>query len=163
MCNFFAAAPGNIGVLAYFDASDTMLTRSANTYQRAFTLTAPANVAYLRASCYKETDADNVQLEKSATATAYAPYENIRPIKGRDSVTVERCGENLSTTAGLDSIDWATKYEDLLNVLNKLLPGTYVLDLTFTLENFLAHTHLIQQKVTLLGSTSDSMMVLHVL
>ena len=132
----FAAAPGNIGVLAYFDASDTMLTRIGNTYNRAFTLTAPANVAYLRASCYKETDADNVQLEKSATATAYAPYENIRPIKGRDSVTVERCGENLSTTAGLDSIGWATKYEDLLNVLNKLLPGTYVLDLTFTLENF---------------------------
>lgn len=91
----FAAAPGNIGVLAYFDASDTMLTRRGNTYQRAFTLTAPANVAYLRASCYKETDADNVQLEKSATATAYAPYENIRPIKGRDSVKVERCGENL--------------------------------------------------------------------
>lgn len=29
------------------------------------------------------------------TPTAYAPYENIRPIKGRDSVTVERCGENL--------------------------------------------------------------------
>lgn len=132
----FAPVPGNIGVLAYFDASDTMLTRVANTYQRAFTLKAPANAAYLRASCYKETDADNVQLEKSATATAYAPYENIRPIKGRDSVTVERCGENLSTTAGFDSIGWATKYEDLLNVLNKLLPGTYVLDLTFTLKNF---------------------------
>lgn len=91
----FAPAPGNIGVLAYFDASDTMLTRVANTYQRAFTLTAPANVAYLRASCYQETDADNVQLEKGSAATAYAPYENIRPIKGRDSVTVERCGENL--------------------------------------------------------------------
>lgn len=91
----FAPVPGNIGVLAYFDASDTMLTRVANTYQRAFTLKAPANAAYLRASCYKETDADNVQLEKSATATAYAPYENIRPIKGRDSVKVERCGENL--------------------------------------------------------------------
>lgn len=132
----FAPVPGNIGVLAYFDASDTMLTRVANTYQRAFTLKAPANAAYLRASCYKETDADNVQLEKSATATAYAPYENIRPIKGRDSVKVERCGENLSTTAGLDGIGWATKYKDLLNVLNKLLPGTYVLDLTFTLENF---------------------------
>lgn len=91
----FAAAPGNVGVLAYFDASDAMLTRVANTYQRAFTLAAPANVAYLRASCYKETDADNVQLEKGSVATAYAPYENIRPIKGRDSVTVERCGENL--------------------------------------------------------------------
>ena len=91
----FAPVPGNIGVLAYFDASDTMLKRIANTYQRAFTLTAPANAAYLRASCYSETDADNVQLEKGSAATAYAPYENIRPIKGRDSVTVERCGENL--------------------------------------------------------------------
>lgn len=29
------------------------------------------------------------------TPTAWEPYENIRPIKGRDSVTVERCGENL--------------------------------------------------------------------
>ena len=29
------------------------------------------------------------------TPAAYAPYENIRPIKGRDSVTVTRCGENL--------------------------------------------------------------------
>lgn len=29
------------------------------------------------------------------TPTAYAPYENIRPISGRDSVGVERCGENL--------------------------------------------------------------------
>lgn len=42
---------------------------------------------------------DNVsakpQIEKGSAATAYAPYENIRPIKGRDSVTVERCGENL--------------------------------------------------------------------
>lgn len=27
--------------------------------------------------------------------TAWEPYENIRPIKGRDSVRVERCGENL--------------------------------------------------------------------
>lgn len=42
---------------------------------------------------------DNVsakpQIEKGTTATDYAPYENIRPIKGRDSVTVERCGENI--------------------------------------------------------------------
>ena len=29
------------------------------------------------------------------TPTAWEPYENIRPIKGRDSVTVTRCGENL--------------------------------------------------------------------
>ena len=36
-----------------------------------------------------------VQVEKGTTATAWEPYENIRPIKGRDSVTVERCGENV--------------------------------------------------------------------
>lgn len=29
------------------------------------------------------------------TPTAWEPYENIRPMKGRDSVRVERCGENL--------------------------------------------------------------------
>lgn len=29
------------------------------------------------------------------TPTAYAPYENIRPISGRDAVKVERCGVNL--------------------------------------------------------------------
>lgn len=99
----FAPEPGNIGVLAYFDASDTILTRVANTYQRAFTLKAPANAAYLRASCYKETDVDNVQLEKGSTATAYAPYANIRPIHGRDSVTVERCGANLSKISDIST------------------------------------------------------------
>lgn len=50
---------------------------------------------------------DNVsakpQIEKGATATAYAPYENIRPIKGRDSVTVERCGENLSKISDIST------------------------------------------------------------
>lgn len=35
------------------------------------------------------------QLEKGSAPTAYAPYENIRPISGRESVSVERCGENL--------------------------------------------------------------------
>lgn len=31
----------------------------------------------------------------TSTPSAYAGWENIRPIKGRDAVTVERCGENL--------------------------------------------------------------------
>lgn len=35
------------------------------------------------------------QLEKGSTPTAYGPYENIRPISGRNSVEVMRCGENL--------------------------------------------------------------------
>ncbi len=62
--------------------------------------------------------------------------ENIRPIKGRDSVTVTRCWENLSATEGIDNVRWATTYVDLINVLNKLPSGTYVLNLTFTLEKF---------------------------
>lgn len=40
-----------------------------------------------------------IQLEKGSTATAYAPYANIRPIHGRDSVQVERCGKNLLNIA----------------------------------------------------------------
>lgn len=126
----FAAAPGNVGVLAYFDASDAMLTRVGNTYQRAFTLEAPANAAYLLASCYKETDADNVQLEKGSAATAYAPYENIRPIKGRDSVKVERCGENLLNPKE-NSYFTYTPYGLTINYIgdNKVhLKGTYNLE-----------------------------------
>lgn len=135
----FAPAPGNIGVLAYFDASDTILTRVANTYQRAFTLKAPANAAYLRASCYKETDVDNVQLEKGSTATAYAPYANIRPIHGRDSVTVERCGRNLlnptkyeATTKTINGITF-TRLDTGEVVVNGTATGTAIYVL---IENF---------------------------
>lgn len=42
----------------------------------------------------------DIMLVKGNTApTSYAPYENIRPISGRDSVGVERCGENLVDTS----------------------------------------------------------------
>lgn len=37
------------------------------------------------------------------TPTAYAPYENIRPISGREAVTVQRCGENLLKIAPFDT------------------------------------------------------------
>lgn len=40
----------------------------------------------------------NIQLRlmvSKDTPTAYAPYENIRPISGRDAVSVERCGVNI--------------------------------------------------------------------
>lgn len=35
--------------------------------------------------------------------TAWEPYENIRPIKGRDSVRVERCGANLSKISDIST------------------------------------------------------------
>lgn len=37
------------------------------------------------------------------TPTAWEPYENIRPIKGRDSVQVERCGANLSKKSDIST------------------------------------------------------------
>ena len=46
------------------------------------------------------------QIEKGTEATAYEPYSNIRPIKGRDSIKIERCGENLC------SCIWKSKIEN---------------------------------------------------
>lgn len=103
-CNTtFAAAPGNVGVIAYFDSADTMLLRVANTYARYFTLVAPANTAYMRASCYTATAADEIQLEKGSTVTAYAPYANIRPIHGKNSISITRQEDELSMTLTLPS------------------------------------------------------------
>lgn len=37
-----------------------------------------------------------IQIEKGSVATAYAPYANIRPIKGRDSISITRQEDELS-------------------------------------------------------------------
>ena len=105
--NRFASPPSNVGIIAYFDNSDNMLARESVVNNNVLTLIAPAGTAYVRASCYAPTDDDKIQFEKGATATSWGPYENIRPIKGRDSVTVERCGANL-----LKIDQFATKTRD---------------------------------------------------
>lgn len=82
------------------------------------------------------------QIEKGTTATAYAPYENIRPIKGRDSVTAERCGENLldvsrvaenkdctvddSTIHVVDTSGWGASY---ILLARKYPAGTYTIQI----------------------------------
>lgn len=57
------------------------------------------------------------------TPAAYAPYENIRPISGRDAVKVERCGENLLDEARFP----ISKTKNHLMITSKMtLPaGTY--------------------------------------
>lgn len=57
------------------------------------------------------------------TPAAYAPYENIRPISGRDAVKVERCGENLLDEARFPII----KTNNNIKIASKItLPaGTY--------------------------------------
>lgn len=73
---------------------------------------------------------------------AYAPYENIRSIKGRDSVTVERCGENLldvsrvaenknctvddSTIHVVDTSGWDASY---ILLVRKYPAGTYTIQI----------------------------------
>ncbi len=52
------------------------------------------------------------------TPTSYAPYENIRPISGREAVTVERCGVNL-----LDILKYAPNGYNLAGK-NILKPNT---------------------------------------
>lgn len=76
------------------------------------------------------------------TPAAYAPYENICPIKGRDSVTVERCGENLldmsrvaeskdctvddSTIHVVDTSGWGASY---ILLARKYHAGTYTIQI----------------------------------
>lgn len=75
------------------------------------------------------------------TPTAYAPYENIRPISGRTKISVERCGENLldinlqnqivgnptvTNNNGWVSVDGELRGGNLWLALNVVLqPGTY--------------------------------------
>ena len=62
------------------------------------------------------------------TPAAYAPYENIRPIKGRDSVTVTRCGENLLNPSlfqnnKYQNFNAATNYYGISNSGNYWISG----------------------------------------
>lgn len=57
------------------------------------------------------------------TPTAWEPYENIRPIKGRDSVRVERCGENLLDGARFPIIKTANNIKTASKIT--LPAGTY--------------------------------------
>lgn len=62
----------------------------------------------------------DIMLVKGNTKpTAYAPYENIRPISGRESVTVERCGKNLLKNKGnktINGIEWTFDDQGLISI-----------------------------------------------
>lgn len=76
------------------------------------------------------------------TPMSYAPYENIRPISGRDAVSVERCGVNLldvsrvaenkdctvdgSTIHVVDTSGWGASY---ILLARKYPAGTYTIQI----------------------------------
>ena len=67
--------------------------------------------------------------EPTQEGTGDPSPDNIRPIKGRDSVTVERCGENLPKLAeGMPESDCNKDYDKTKKRIIK--PGTYVQGLT---------------------------------
>lgn len=80
---------GELHVLCYLDSTTASFTVPTN-YASFF-----AFQVGVEKTAGTVSDTIKIQLEKGSAATAYAPYENIRPIKGRNSVKVERCGENL--------------------------------------------------------------------
>ena len=86
-------------IYALFDG-DVLIKREASKPNKATIDVSSGNI--LRVCVYSGVtiaDIKYIQVEAGTTATAYAPYENIRPIKGKDSVTVERCGKNLLNPA----------------------------------------------------------------
>ena len=82
-----------IGFGAY-DSEKTFIGRYAD-YRTTYTATTPQNTAYIRVTLRTFNLVQTLQCEKSSTATAFEPYENICPISGTSSVTAVRDGKNL--------------------------------------------------------------------
>lgn len=82
-------------IYALFDGN-TLIKREASKPNKSTIDVSGGNI--LRVCVYSGVtiaDIKYIQVEAGSTATAYAPYANIRPIHGRTAVSVERCGENL--------------------------------------------------------------------
>lgn len=88
---------GELHVLCYLDSTSASFTVPTN-YASFF-----AFQVGVEKTAGTVSGTTKIQLKKGSTATAYAPYENIRPVKGRDSVTVERCGTNLSRISDIST------------------------------------------------------------
>lgn len=98
-----------ISAMSHFRVSilnnDTNNTITAQIVGQPRTFTVENDIQNARLFFAASDTLDNVaakpQIEKGATATAYAPYENIRPIKGRESVTITRQEDNQVITLTL--------------------------------------------------------------
>lgn len=78
------------------NADNTLIAAQAIGKNRTFTIDTNKTVSlFLAYSGAANNVTGKPQIEKGSTATDWAPYENIRPISGRDSVSVERCGGQL--------------------------------------------------------------------
>lgn len=62
--------------------------------------------------------------------------DNIRPITGRDAVSVTRCGKNLSETNAFGDVKWAYQNKSIDKLVSSLTAGTYKISFTITLNEF---------------------------
>ena len=80
-----------------FDGNGTALVSGSHNFPYTFTLSADAVTARFYAAV--SGTYSKIMIEQGSTATTYAPYENICPITGHDSVTVtDTDGDNTNTT-----------------------------------------------------------------
>jgi hypothetical protein len=83
-----------------FDENGTKLFDYRIPFSRTVTANNPIKRMYIYIRVAEGYTANNLvvkpQFEEGSTATAYAPYSNICPITGRESVTVTRTGKNLA-------------------------------------------------------------------
>lgn len=101
------------------NADNTLIAAQAIGKNRTFTIDTNKTVSlFLAYSGAANNVTGKPQIEKGSTATDWAPYENIRPISGRDAVKVERCGVNL-----LDILKYAPNGYNLAGK-NILKPNT---------------------------------------
>lgn len=74
--------------------------------------------------------------EPTQEGTGDPSPDNIRPIKGRDSVAVTRCGANMYSGEGLGNVTWADNYTEMVDALNALPTGVYYINLVFSLNEY---------------------------
>lgn len=118
--------------VAITDGDGNSLVSGSHAIPYTFTLTAASATVKIYvpgAGTYT-----NIQLEEGSSATAYAPYENICPISGRDSVTVTRTGKNLFDVSQmhLNKRYNGSDYTGESAGTFKLPPGTYTIRLNDT-------------------------------
>lgn len=98
-----------------------------------------------------------VQLEVGSTATEYAPYSNIRPISGFDSVKLTRCGKNLlkntATTQTVNGITFTVNSDGTVKA-NGTATATAILTLVTSTSNPELRDALLGNQITLSGCPS---------
>lgn len=107
--------------IGWYDENNTFLRRDAGNTGSNYTVrmaTAPSGAAYARVSFRTYNMADWVQFEQSSSFTSYAPYSNICPITGWDSVKVYHSGADTSNPTVYTIQLGETVYGGTLDVVN---------------------------------------------